>query len=137
MSDVFFERPYAIVRWDDEYSGVYLEMRGFAQGESFREVFDKALELLQARHASRWMIDLSELPVTSLTDQDWMAHDWIPRCFTAGLVHSAVIQPKSMLAQMGITRINKSLEPENANYPVFSSAPEARQWLLDTMNNPA
>ena len=137
MSDVFFERPYAIVRWDDEYSGVYLEMRGFAQGEAFREVFDKALELLQARQAIRWMIDLSEVPVVSMTDQDWLAQDWIPRCFTAGLVNSAVIRPKSMLAQMGMTRLNKLLEPEAADYPVFSSAEVGRQWLLETINNPA
>ena len=137
MSDIFFERSYAIVRWDHEFSGVYFELHSFTQGEAFREVFDKALELLQARQASCWMIDLSKLPVVSLTDQDWLAQDWIPRCFTAGLAHSAVIRPESILAQMGMTRLNNLLEPAAANYPIFSSAEAGRQWLVDTMNSPA
>ena len=131
MSDLYFERPYATVRWEADFNGVYAELHGFVPSEAYRETLEKALELLKAKGAHRWLIDISEQKVTSLEDQEWLATDFIPRCSAGGLKQHVLVVPKSVLAQMGLNRVDNIVSAIPVEYVPFGSLTEARQWLID------
>ena len=141
MPEVFFERPYTIVRWDDQFNGIYVQLLGYIPSEDFREILEKALEFLKLRKAQRWIIDLREHKVTSIEDQNWLVQNWIPRCVAAGLKQVATVVPEDVIAQMGYRRINRIVDQTVAEVPTaepmsavksahFSSMEKARQWML-------
>ena len=129
ISDVYFERPYGLVKWDTEYNGIYVKLKGFVQGEPFREILEKGLELFKAKKAVRWMIDLSEQSVSALADQEWVAKEFIPRCIAAGVVHNVMVLPESMIAQMGVNRVHTIQNATIIGPTNFFSVEEARRWL--------
>ena len=142
MPEVFFERPYASVRWQDDFDGIYVQLVGYIPSDDFREVLEKALEFLRLKGASRWIVDLSEQKVTSIEDQNWVGKEWIPRCIMAGLKQVAMVLPKNVIAQMSFRRVNNIIDQVVAEVPPtqplidvknanFGSVEEARQWLLN------
>ena len=142
MPEVFFERPYASVRWQDDLDGIYIQLVGYIPSEDFREVLEKALDFLKLKRASRWIVDLSEQKVTSIEDQNWIGKDWIPRCIGAGIKQVAMVLPKNVIAQMSLKRVNNIIDQVVAEVPPtqplidvktanFGSVEEARQWMLN------
>ena len=129
ITDAYFERPYGLVKWDTEYNGVYVKIKGFVQGEPFREILEKGLELFKAKKAVRWMVDLSEQRVSALADQEWIAKEFIPRCTAVGLVYNALVLPESMIAQMGVNRVHTIQKTGDIGPTSFFSVAEARRWL--------
>ena len=129
ITDVYFERPYGAAKWDTEYNGVYVKLKGFVQGDALREVLEKGLDLSKARKAVRWMVDLSEQSVTSLADQEWIAKEFIPRCLASGVTHGALVLPESVIAQMGVNRVHTIHKTSDLGPATFFSVAEARQWL--------
>ena len=129
MPEVLFERPYALIQWEAEFNRFYIQIRGFVQGPPFREILEQALELLKAKEAHRWIIDVSEQKVTALEDQNWVAKDWVPRCSEAGLTFGATVVPKDILGLMSLTRIGNSLAENTTRFGSFFSLEEAQQWL--------
>lgn len=131
-STVFFENAYALIAWDTELQAVYLHLHGFAQGEAFKEVHEKALELSKLKRASRWIVDLSEQGVISLADQDWIANYWLPTGLQLGLKRMALVLPKSKVAQLATYRIAKQVANINEFSHVFETLEAARKWLPAT-----
>ena len=130
ITDVYFERLYGAAKWDADFNGVYVKIKGFVQGEALREVLEKGLDLSKARKAVRWMVDLSEQSVSSLADQEWLAREFIPRCLASGVTHGALVLPESMIAQMGVNRVHTIHKANDPGPATFFSVAEARQWLM-------
>lgn len=123
----YLEEPYLIIRWDETLKCVHMQWRGFVEGEKFRAGLDKGLELLKEKKAQRWLADLEQLRVVSLSDQDWMTKNWLPRATASGLRFTANVLPESVIAQMVVNRIKVNAKDDGAAY--FDDMEKAREWL--------
>ena len=133
MSDILFERPYALIRWEKDYDGLYVQIWGYVSSEPFREILETALKLLTANNLHRWILDIREQKVNTLADLDWAGKDWIPRCAAGGLTHSVTILPNSVVTQMGLHRVTSAMEEGiPVNFRTLPTVEEAREWLMES-----
>ncbi|HZF51667.1 MAG TPA: hypothetical protein VE093_23595 [Polyangiaceae bacterium] len=115
------------VHWDAPSHAVLIRFRGFAEGEILHRPCDAVIDLLISRRSSRLISDSREMKAMTQEDQRWIDEDWRPRARIAGLRLSAVVVPKSVVAQLSLTAIAKKLD--DLQYGYFSELDEARKWL--------
>ena len=115
------------VHWDAPSQAVLLVFRGYAEGELLRRPCNAVIDLLISKRSSRLLSDAREMKAMTQEDQRWIDEDWKPRARIAGLRLSAVVVPKSVVAQLSLTAIAKKLD--DLQYGYFSELDEARKWL--------
>lgn len=126
---VFMEKPYVTIHWDDTVKCVHLEWRGFVQGDEFRNVMNESLKFIEQKKAQRWLADLRQLRVTSVSDQDWMVKEWLPRCIKSGIKKTAIIVPQFALGKMAVDRVQKQSKPMEMETAYFDNLEEAQRWF--------
>ena len=101
---IYFESPFGKCEWDATTKCVITTFNGYAEGNNFREPWNKGLELFQLKKATKWISDVRTMRVVKLEDQDWASTDWAKRFVAAGAKYLAVIIPTDILGQMAVQR---------------------------------
>lgn len=130
---ILFDSPGLLVTYDAKNTMVCFEVKEFVEGDEFRRPLEAALTFLSMRKIARIFWDLRLMKVLNPADQEWSEKDWIPRLVKATQVRrSAVLVPKSVLAQMSINRITDRAAAVMENELVtqfFDSREAAESWL--------
>jgi hypothetical protein len=124
---VYFEAPYLTITWDEANKCVIVVWRGFFSSENMRSGAEKALELVKAKGAKKYLTDTSESRVVTPADQNWIAADWRPRAIEAGLTKMATVIPTDLIAQMAMNRLKTIMNGVETGY--FGSLEEAKSWM--------
>ena len=127
---IYLNKPYVLVQWDDDLKCAHIEWKGFADGAEYREAHDKIVEALTDHQGHKMLADTCAMKAVAPADQEWVNSDWLPRVWAAGLKYSAVILPKSAVAQMSLQRIvvkAKSGPDPNSGY--FDNVEAGKKWL--------
>jgi hypothetical protein len=124
---IYFEAPYLTISWDEPNACVIVVWRGFFTSEKMRSGAEKALELVKAQGAKKYLTDTSESRVVSPDDQNWIATDWRPRAIEAGLTKMATVIPTDLIARMAMNRLKSIMNGVETGY--FGSMEEAKRWL--------
>jgi hypothetical protein len=128
---IYLNTPYALVEWDEDLRAVRIEWRGFADGSEYRETHNKILEVLKAHSGSKMLADARWMRAVAPEDQAWVQTDWVPRTRPAGLRYSALVVPKSAVAQLSLQRIvaGSPPPPTDGDSAYFDNVEDAKKWL--------
>lgn len=126
------DQPNVTLLWDDTLRSVVITWRGFNEGQEFRAPMERALEVLRANRASRWLADLRDAKVNTAEDQQWLQSDLIPRAMQAGNRFTAFVVPKSTIAKLGVQRVLRHAGAIESETRFFDSMEAARKWLAST-----
>ncbi len=125
----YFDKRWMTIHFDTSLLAVCVEWKGYAEGEDFRSGFNRGIELLQQRRASRWLADCRlQGPITQ-ADQQWMNQDWHPRAVAAGMRWVALVSPQSAVARLSVKSIVTKINNVDLVLHVFADMESARDWL--------
>lgn len=130
---VIEDSPGLLVMFDAKNGWVRFEFKGFVEGDGYRRPLDAALRTLVANKATKILWDCRRMRVLTPEDQAWVERDWTPRLVKEAKVkRSAILVPKSVLAQMSVKRVADKAAPVMLNEldsKYFDSAEAAETWL--------
>lgn len=127
---IFYQTPQVTVQWDDELKAVYCEWQGFIFGDDYKQALNKIYELFIQKKANRLFSDNRKMRVINQEDQLWVATEWVPKIRAAGLKHSAIIIPRSELADKTLkTLIHKVGNTRTDGSAYFDDIEKAKEWM--------
>jgi hypothetical protein len=133
---IYLNKPYVLIEWDEDLRCVKVEWRGFVDGREYRDALDVILQALTDHRGTKLLADARGMRAVTPEDQAWLNKDWVPRSVTAGLKHSAVVLPKSAVAQLSLQRIVSAGQsgvrtPPSMNEAggYFDNLEDAKKWI--------
>ncbi|NUQ75363.1 MAG: STAS/SEC14 domain-containing protein [Polyangiaceae bacterium] len=127
------DSPGLLVTFDAKDGWVRFEFKGFIEGEAYRRPLDAAIKAMIAHKVNKVLWDCRRMKVLTPEDQAWAESDWTPRLVKeAKAKRSAVVVPKSVLAQMSVKRVADKSAPHTRNEldsRHFDSIEAAEKWL--------
>jgi hypothetical protein len=130
---VIEDSPGLFVMFDAKNGWVRFEFKGFIEGDGYRRPLDASLKTLIANRATKILWDCRRMKVLTPEDQAWAEGDWTPRMVKEAKVkRSAVIVPKSVLAQMSVKRVSDKAAMVMLNEVEtkhFDNPEAAERWL--------
>ena len=125
----YFDKRWMTIHFDATLQAVWVEWKGYAEGEEFRAGFDRGIELLKQHKASRWLADCRQQGPITQADQHWMNHDWHPRAAAAGMRWVALVSPQMAVARMSVKSIVTRANNVELTFNHFADVESARDWL--------
>lgn len=102
---------------------------GFLKGEEYRQLMNRAVELLERHRVSKVLADVSQLRPLVPDDMGWTTEDWAPRAVAAGMREMAVVLPRNVFAQLSVTRVVENLGDDRIATAQFDDVRNALAWL--------
>ncbi|RYU83803.1 hypothetical protein [Hymenobacter persicinus] len=121
--------PCLIVQW-----------HGFANQAQFQSLMDRGLALYveEARRTQPlgWLADTRHVGATTPALQEWLAHDWNPRAYAAGIRHCSFVAPESVFGQISVQQYTAHTT-EAATYRIepayHRTLAAAKRWLREQL----
>lgn len=132
---VYLDASFLRIEWDKDLKCVTIEHKDvFREGEEYRKVLSKVLDLVEEKQCSRLLADGRKMKIITPEDQAWVEKDWLPRSKRVGVRYSALILPKSVVSTMAVNRIMERFSSGNGKQvevirAYFEEIPPARAWL--------
>jgi SpoIIAA-like len=130
---IYLDTPLATVWWDERDKWVVLEWRSYADGDDYRAILNKELDVLVARRAAKLLCDLRQGAPITASDQAWIDADWLPRLRRTGCLRfTALVLPRSAVAQLSLKRIVSKAGPviqSDTQTLSFDDIEQAKAWL--------
>lgn len=102
-----------------------------------RSLFDHLLEALRRRGWSRVLVNQIGMAPFTPDEQQWVAHDWLPRAVQAGgYRHGAVIVSPDVFVRLATTFVTSKVQDLALTYRTFNFEAEAVRWLLQQPRTP-
>ena len=128
----------AITVRDDEYITMlyypeskilYHQIHKFFFGQTFRDIFNGAIEVFQKYGAQKWLADDTAIKAFGIGDQEWAAEHWFDRALKAGWKYWAIIMPQNPTGQLAVQRLAERYSSRGVQTRAFSTVDEAKKWL--------
>jgi hypothetical protein len=97
--------------------------------EATRAIFDNMLRVLQQRGWSRILVNQQHMIPFTPEEQQWIAHEWLPRAVLAGYRHGAVVVSPNVLVRLATAFVTTSIQGMPLTYRSFDADMDARRWL--------
>ncbi|MGH7434497.1 MAG: hypothetical protein ACRENE_02400 [Polyangiaceae bacterium] len=98
-------------------------------GESFRDILTRGAELLERRHATKWLSDDRANAALRPEDGKWAMEVWSKRAIAAGWKYWAIVMPDAALGKANMRRFIREYADQGVTVQIFGSAEEALAWL--------
>lgn len=93
-------------------------------------LFEQMLRSLQRRGWGRILVDQKGMPPFSTAEQQWVAHEWLPRAVReGGYRFGAVLVSSDVLVRLATAYVTTHVQGLPLVYRSFDSEPEAVRWL--------
>lgn len=127
VPDISFSNASGDVFYDEQADYVCITLTGYSEGEVYRALLNKAIELLKKYGTSKLLGDTSSSEVISVEDQDWSNNDWAKRAVEAGLRYNAIVLSEDIFGRLSIESIVDNAKVVKVKY--FNNVAEAKEWL--------
>jgi hypothetical protein len=126
---VVIDNERALLVYHPEHKIVHHELRTVVQGEEFRQILEKGLELFIQFQACKWLSDDRGNGPLSPEDSEWAVSNWSPRVIAAGWKYWAIVMPEQIMGKMDMTRWIKSYGQQGVTVSAFTLPGTALKWL--------
>ncbi|WP_246989350.1 STAS/SEC14 domain-containing protein [Halorientalis marina] len=123
-----YETDFLTIEWDDSIEAVIMNWTAFAEGDDYREGLNEGLELIKQHNAENWLADLRDMETVTSEDQQWTQDEWHPRAFETSMENMAIIQPKSVVAEMSVDDLVQEIGNQ-ITMNIFDNVEEAKTWI--------
>lgn len=109
----------------------FTQITGFLDEQTFKNISNKAIEVLKENNGSRILVDTSGMKVIPKENQEWIQADWFPRAIQSGLKVMAFITPRNIFGEVSTKATNSTVEEESLPIKLeyFYNKEEAVQWM--------
>jgi hypothetical protein len=129
--EVLIDTPTHRLIYHRDTNIVHHELRRFVHGEPFRGLLERGVEVMEERHAIKWLSDDRGNAPVKPNDSEWCKTIWFPRALAAGWKHWAVVMPEGVLGQMNMRRWIETYAESGLNAHPFSDPDAALGWLSE------
>ncbi len=133
---LILDNKVANVTYHENGNYVAIEYKKFAKSTAFREVWEKAGEVVIEKQINKYLSDSRTMSVVSVEDQKWLADDWAMRIRVAVPKDSftAIVLDKNAFAEISAKSIASSLTENkshdvSATFEFFKDINAAKDWL--------
>jgi hypothetical protein len=127
--EVLFEDSHLRAELVPQISAIINVWSGFLMGEGYRRRLEQVLELVTRHRVDRVLADSRQLRALVADDSHWTDVVWAPRAVACGIRAMAVVLPRSVFAQLHVTRITQKLGEEQMLTAQFDELVDAQRWL--------
>jgi hypothetical protein len=107
---------------------MYVNWKGFQTVDSIKLGCEKMLELLKAKKCKKILNDNRMVTGPWQGAAEWVATDWFPRMYAAGLMQLAWIVSPNIFSQMSMEATVSKNKDEKTR--TFENYTKAEDWLL-------
>lgn len=104
MEQSVFTCPYGSVRADPAVPCVILQLHRFANRIEFIDLMERGLAYYQAHSSAAqpwgWIGDTRQMGAIPQAVQEWLAKDWNPRAYAAGIRELSIVMAESVLGRI-------------------------------------
>jgi hypothetical protein len=108
---------------------LYHQIHKFFSGQTFRDIFNAAINVFQKYGAQKWLCDDTAVTSFAKEDQDWAAVHWFSRAQQSGWKYWAILKPGNVIGQLAVRKIVERYCASGIQAKAFSTIDEARKWL--------
>ncbi|WP_459192212.1 hypothetical protein [Halosimplex sp. J119] len=119
------------IEWDQDIGGIVFTWDEYVSGSAFRGGCEALLDAIKDRNAEKVLTDTRGINAHDDQDQRWMQTDWMPRALEAGLEHSAIVHPDSVISEMDVENMIDDMDEGSSEPLMTSDMAEAREWLAE------
>lgn len=131
---IYFKHPACDICFNEKLNAVQTKWKGlFVQGDEFRLVLDKIIELLAKKKVHIIIADAREMKVISSQDQQWILDSWYPRALAAGFSFEGLIVSKNTFNEHSIKKIVHNYDDKKVETVYFFSYEEAEDWIKNNI----
>jgi hypothetical protein len=126
---VVIDNGSSLLLYHPRHKIVHHELRTVVQGEAFRSILEKGLELFVKNGACKWLSDDRGNGPLTAEDSEWATTSWSPRVMAAGWKYWAVVMPQKVIGQMNMTQWIKTYAEKGVTVSAFTDPERALNWL--------
>ena len=93
--EIFLDRPWITIRWDNAHSCLHSDWKAFATSVEFRAALTEVVAAIRSKKAVGYVSDARRLKVIVRKDQEWAHGVWAPAAVQAGLQRLAFVTADS------------------------------------------
>ncbi|MVN78319.1 hypothetical protein GO988_18470 [Hymenobacter sp. HMF4947] len=97
--------------------------------QDVKALFEQILLQLQRQQWSRILVSQIGMQPFTPADQQWIAHDWLPRAVQGGYRHGAVVVSADVLVRLATAYITTHVQGLPLTYRSFDNPADAVRWL--------
>ena len=126
---VDYEDEVCKVYYDPDVPCIIMEWKGFANSQAFRKGNEHVLAALVDRNVTKVIVDIRHMRVISITDQEWLWENWLPRAMRAGYRVCAMVTSEDFFNRVSVENVTKRIDPNQFTLQHFNSLLMARAWI--------
>lgn len=127
-----YEDEVCKVYYDPDVPCIVMEWKGFANSPAFRKANEHVLAALVDRNVTKVIADIRQMRVISISDQEWLWENWLPRAMRAGYRACAMVTSEDYFNRVSIENVAKRIDPAQFTLQYFKSLLMARAWIKKT-----
>lgn len=129
MTTSVLKEKYLEISLDEQEKVIELKWNGFVNSQNYRNALDKALDIAKENGITKWLTDARKVKVISLSDQEWVISDWVPRAVKCGYKYQAMIVPEDAFGKMSSDELVSEVEGKSIVAKNFTDKSNALTWL--------
>lgn len=120
------------IEFDSQGQFLYANRKGFRNVESIKDDGEKLLRFLAAKKVSSIPNDNRLVSRPWQGAAEWVAKDWFPRMFAAGMKRFAWVQSENVFSQLSAdkTLSETNTSQKNEGIRICNKLEQARQWAV-------
>ena len=125
--------PYYSIYYDSDESWLHVDWTGYQTlaSESVQRGCERMLVRMVEHKAFRILNDNTNVAGVWNLPPKWLAEDWFPRMYRAGLERFAWIYSPHRASQVTVNATLSHMDADSLNTKVFYDIEEARKWLRE------
>lgn len=130
-----FENNVAKITYDNELLLGRVATYDFMSGQTFREVVEAALNVIEEYKPLRWLADNRKSRAIRQTDQDWFAEIVFPRLAVSSIRRNATIVSEDVFNKMAVEQLlERAGDLGDMVIREFESEEEALAWVSEPIS---
>jgi hypothetical protein len=126
---VLMEKEYGMVKVHPEKGIVHHVVKGFIQGDDFKELLLTGSKAFREHKCTKWLSDDRKSTALRKEDIEWGQQVWEPEIMKAGWKYWALVLPEAIFGQMNMKELVKRYESQGVTVKAFTDPEEAMTWL--------
>jgi len=119
------------IEFDEQGQFIYANWKGFQTVENVKFNAQKILDCMKQKKSSRVLNDNRLVTGPWQGAAEWVAKEWFPQMFAAGMTHFALIQSTSVFSQLSA---EKTLSETDSSWKTqgirtFDDLEQGRKWV--------
>lgn len=128
QKEKLFEAKSLVIEFDAQHQYLYANWKGFQTVDSIKIGCEKMLEILKQKECKKVLNDNRLVTGPWQSAADWVATDWFPRMYAAGLAQLSWIVSPNVFSELSTEATQSKNKTDKTR--TFKDYDAAEKWLI-------